>query len=60
MNVVNVVGVIRGTRYPDRYVIMSADIDSRASNGTDGEVDGPSRQLARYVHRVVDAYFTNL
>lgn len=25
-----------------------------------GEVDGPSRQLARYVDRITDAYFTNL
>src|SRR5210317_387247 len=25
VNVVNVVGVIRGTRFPDRYVVMSAD-----------------------------------
>ena len=33
--VVNVVAVQRGTRYPDRYVIMSGDIDSRASDATD-------------------------
>ncbi|MFW6200138.1 MAG: M28 family peptidase [Gemmatimonadota bacterium] len=39
--VVNVVAVLRGTRYPDRYVIMTGDIDSRASDGTDGEVDAP-------------------
>jgi len=39
--IVNVVAVIRGTEFPDRYVIMSADIDSRASNGSDGEVDAP-------------------
>ncbi len=41
VNVVNVIGVIRGTVHPDRYVIMSGDIDSRASNGTDGETDAP-------------------
>jgi len=41
VNVVNVVGVIRGTRYPNRYVIMSGDIDSRASRGTDAETDAP-------------------
>ena len=41
VNVVNVVGIIRGTVHPDRYVIMSGDIDSRASNGTDGETDAP-------------------
>jgi len=41
VNVVNVVGVIRGTVHPDRYVIMSGDIDSRASNGSDGDTDAP-------------------
>lgn len=41
VNIVNVVGVIRGTVHADRYVIMSGDIDSRASNGSDGAVDAP-------------------
>jgi len=41
VNVVNVLGIIRGTVHPDRYVIMSGDIDSRASNGSDGETDAP-------------------
>lgn len=39
--VVNVVAILRGATEPDRYVIMSGDIDSRASNGSDGEVDAP-------------------
>ena len=39
--VVNVMAVQRGTRYPNRYVIMSGDIDSRASDGSDGESDAP-------------------
>ena len=39
--VVNVVAIQRGTRYPDRYVIMSGDIDSRASDGSDGVTDAP-------------------
>ena len=39
--VVNVVAVQRGTRYPDRYVIMSGDIDSRASSGNDAVTDAP-------------------
>lgn len=30
--VANVVAIQRGTRYPNRYVIMSGDIDSRVSN----------------------------
>jgi Zn-dependent M28 family amino/carboxypeptidase len=39
--VVSVVAIQRGTRYPNRYVLMSGDIDSRASNGNDGETDAP-------------------
>ena len=41
VNVVNVIALQKGTKYPDRYIIMSGDIDSRASNGSDGEVDAP-------------------
>ena len=39
--VVNVLAIKRGTVDPGRYVIMSGDIDSRASNGSDGESDAP-------------------
>ena len=39
--VVNVLAIQRGSRYPDRYVIMAGDIDSRNSSGTDGEGDAP-------------------
>ena len=39
--VVNVLAIKRGTVNPNRYVIMSGDIDSRASNGSDGESDAP-------------------
>jgi len=39
--IVNVVAVIRGKKFPNRYLIMSADIDSRASNGSDAETDAP-------------------
>lgn len=39
--VVNVVAIQRGTVHPNRYVIMSGDIDSRASIATDGETDAP-------------------
>ncbi len=39
--VVNVVAVQRGTTHPDRYVIMSGDIDSRASSATDFTTDAP-------------------
>lgn len=39
--VVNVVAFQRGTANPNRYVIMSGDIDSRPSDGSDGETDAP-------------------
>lgn len=39
--IVNVVAVIRGTDYPDSYVLMSGDIDSRASNTMNFEIDAP-------------------
>jgi len=39
--IVNVVAIQRGTLYPDRYVIMAGDIDSRASSGNDAETDAP-------------------
>ena len=39
--VVNVLAVQKGTKYPNRYVIMSGDIDSRASNTMDFETDAP-------------------
>lgn len=39
--IVNVVAIQRGTVHPNRYIMMSGDIDSRASNGSDGEIDAP-------------------
>jgi hypothetical protein len=39
--VVNVVAIQRGTEYPNNFVIMSGDIDSRASNTMDYEIDAP-------------------
>lgn len=39
--VVNVVAVQRGTRFPNRYVIMSGDIDSRVSDPVNGTDDSP-------------------
>ena len=41
VNIVNVVAIQRGTRYPERLVMMSGDIDSRASDPTDYETDAP-------------------
>ncbi|MFS4482884.1 M28 family peptidase [Hyunsoonleella sp. 2307UL5-6] len=39
--VVNVIAVQKGTKYPNRYVIMSGDIDSRASDTMDFTTDAP-------------------
>ena len=37
----NVVAIQKGTKYPNRYVIMSGDIDSRVSDPNDFESDSP-------------------
>lgn len=39
--VVNVVAIQKGTNYPNRYVIMTGDIDSRNSDTMDYEGDAP-------------------
>lgn len=39
--VVNVIAIQRGTAHPNRYVIMSGDIDSRASDVQDATSDAP-------------------
>lgn len=39
--VVNVVAVKRGTKYPNRYIIMSGDIDSRVSDPNNFSSDSP-------------------
>lgn len=39
--VVNVVAVQKGSKYPNRYIIMSGDIDTRASNTMDFTSDAP-------------------
>jgi len=39
--VVNVVAVQKGTKYPNRYIIMSGDIDSRGSDTMDFTTDAP-------------------
>ena len=41
VEVVNVVAIQRGTKYPNRYIIMSGDIDSRVSDPTDYTSDSP-------------------
>lgn len=39
--IVNVIAVKRGNLFPDRYLIMSGDIDSRASDVNNAEIDAP-------------------
>ncbi|RIA10152.1 peptidase M28-like protein [Flavobacteriaceae bacterium MAR_2010_72] len=39
--VVNVVAIQKGTKYPNNYIIMSGDIDSRVSDPTDYTSDSP-------------------
>ncbi len=39
--VVNVAAIQKGTKYPNRYIIMSGDIDSRNSDGSDFIKDAP-------------------
>lgn len=39
--VVNVLGILRGQSDPNRYVVMSGDIDSRVSDVMDAESDSP-------------------
>ncbi len=39
--VVNVVAIQKGTKYPNRYIIMSGDIDSRVSKSNDYTSDSP-------------------
>ena len=41
VNVVNVVAVQKGTKHPNRYIIMSGDIDSRNSDPIDFTSDAP-------------------
>lgn len=39
--IVNVVAIQKGTTHPNRYIIMSGDIDSRNSDGSDFTKDAP-------------------
>lgn len=39
--IVNVLAIKKGTHYPDRYIIMSGDIDSRVSDPLDCKSDSP-------------------
>jgi hypothetical protein len=41
VEIVNVIAVLRGTKEPNRYVVMSGDIDSRVSDVMDADSDSP-------------------
>ena len=41
VEIVNVIAIQRGKRYPNRYVIMAGDIDNRVSNPVDYTSDSP-------------------
>ena len=41
VNIVNVVAIQRGTKYPNRFIIMSGDIDSRVSDPNNYTSDSP-------------------
>lgn len=41
VEVVNVVAIQRGTKYPNRYIIMSGDIDSRITDPNNATDDSP-------------------
>lgn len=41
VNVVNVVAIQKGTKYPNRFIIMSGDIDSRVTDPNDFTSDAP-------------------
>jgi len=40
-DVVSVIAVLKGSTEPNRYIVMSGDIDSRVSDPLDGESDSP-------------------
>jgi Zn-dependent M28 family amino/carboxypeptidase len=41
IQITNVIAIQRGSVYPDRYVIMTADIDSRVTDVLDAQKDNP-------------------
>ena len=41
VEIVNVLAIKRGTKYPDRYIMMSGDIDSRVSDPNNFTSDSP-------------------
>jgi Zn-dependent M28 family amino/carboxypeptidase len=62
-NIEGVDGVIDNSTFrvfSEPYPRTATEQELRSYRTFGGEVDGPSRQLARYVDRITETYFTNL
>ena len=62
-NIHGIDGVIDNTTFrvfSEPTPVTETEAERRQRRFTGGEVDGPSRQLARYVDRITSMYFTNL
>ena len=62
-NIHGIDGVIDNTSFrvfSEPTPVTETEQERRARRTSGGEVDGVSRQLARYVDRITDQYFTNL
>ena len=62
-NIHGINGVIDNTSFrvfSEPTPVTETERERQRRRFTGGEVDGPSRQLARYVARIADEYFTNL
>jgi Zn-dependent M28 family amino/carboxypeptidase len=62
-NIEGIDGVIENTTFrvfSEPTPVTETEQDRRRRRFTGGEVDGPSRQLARYVDRITDIYMDNL
>jgi hypothetical protein len=62
-NIEGVDGVVENNSFrifSEATPVTDSERDIRRRRFYGGEVDGPSRQIARYVARLTDSYFTNL
>ncbi|MEE2992047.1 MAG: M28 family peptidase [Gemmatimonadota bacterium] len=62
-NIEGVDGIIENSTFrvfSEPTPVTESDYQRRRRRFTGGEVDGPSRQLARYVHRITEQYIPNL
>jgi hypothetical protein len=62
-NIEGINGVIENNTFrvfSQPYPVTATEQEIRSYRIYGGEVDGPSRQIARYVDRITDKYFTNL